>query len=130
MDSTQNRTKHRCHVVAMPIPVEATSSAEILISFVVTEEWLGFVQDPKPIEFIGSDPKPTKRFPKKQTWGMWEELLLACVVHRYDMESWDSISMEIQKWSSKLHYHLQCRFNQNQDSPTRSHYGSGSNGSF
>jgi hypothetical protein len=42
MDSTQNGTKHRCHVVAMPIQVEATSSADILISFVVTEEWLGF----------------------------------------------------------------------------------------
>ena len=45
MDSTQNETKHRCHVVAMPILVEATSSADILISFVVTEEWLGFGQD-------------------------------------------------------------------------------------
>uniref|UniRef100_A0A2N9F349 Uncharacterized protein n=1 Tax=Fagus sylvatica TaxID=28930 RepID=A0A2N9F349_FAGSY len=73
-----------------PIPVEATSSADILISFVVTEEWLGFGQDPKPIGFIGSDPKPTKRFPEKQTWGTWEELLLACAVHRYDTESWDS----------------------------------------
>jgi hypothetical protein len=87
MDSTQNGTKHRCHVVAMPIPVEATSSADILISFVVTEEWLGFGQDPKLIGFIGSDPKSTKRFPEKQTWGTWEELLLACAVHRYDTES-------------------------------------------
>ncbi|GMY16435.1 DNA-binding bromodomain-containing protein, putative [Fagus crenata] len=123
-------TKHRCHVVAMPISVEATSSADILISFVVTEEWLGFGQDPKPIGFIGSDPKPTKRFTEKQTWGMWEELLLACAVHRYDTESWDSVSMEIQKRSSKLYYHLQRRFNQNQDPPTRYHYGFGSNGSF
>uniref|UniRef100_A0A2N9FBB9 Uncharacterized protein n=1 Tax=Fagus sylvatica TaxID=28930 RepID=A0A2N9FBB9_FAGSY len=130
MDSTQNGTKHRCHVVAMPIPVEATSSADILISFIVTEEWLGFGQDLKPIGFINSDPKPTKRFPEKQTWGTWEELLLACAVHRYDTESWDSVSMEIQKRSSKLHYHLQRRFNQNQDPPTRSHYGSGSSGSF
>ncbi|GMY11829.1 DNA-binding bromodomain-containing protein, putative [Fagus crenata] len=113
-----------------PIPVEATSSADILISFVVMEEWLRFGQDPKPIGFIGSDPKPTKRFPKKQTWGTWEELLLACAVHQYNTESWDSVSMEIQKRSSKLHYYLQRRFNQNQDPPTQSHYGSGSSGSF
>ena len=69
-----------------------------------------------------------ERFPEKQTWGTWEELLLACAVHRYGTESWDSVSMEMQKRSSKLHCQLlsphnckrkyldlQRRFNQNQD---------------
>jgi hypothetical protein len=49
-----------------PIPVEATSSVDILISFVVTEEWLGFGQDPKPIGFIGSNLKLTKGFPRNK----------------------------------------------------------------
>uniref|UniRef100_A0A2N9FID6 Uncharacterized protein n=1 Tax=Fagus sylvatica TaxID=28930 RepID=A0A2N9FID6_FAGSY len=63
MDSVKTEPNTVCHVVAMPYPgrghinammnfckLLASKSADILISFVVTEEWLGF---------IGSDPKPT-----------------------------------------------------------------------
>ena len=43
-------------------------------------------------------------FPEKQTWGTWEELLLACVVHRYGTESWDFVLTELWKRStSTLH---------------------------
>lgn len=68
-------------------------------------------------------------FPEKQTWGTWEELLLACAVHRYGTENWDSVAVELQKRSSTLHhlltpktceqkYHdLKRRFSQNDDVP-------------
>lgn len=62
MDSTNVRTTRVCHVVAMPFPgrghinpmmnlckLLASRKKDILITFVVTEEWLGY---------IGSDPKP------------------------------------------------------------------------
>uniref|UniRef100_M4DK65 Bromo domain-containing protein n=2 Tax=Brassica campestris TaxID=3711 RepID=M4DK65_BRACM len=40
--------------------------------------------------------------PEKQTWGTWEELLLACAVHRHGTESWPSVSAEIQKRTRNL----------------------------
>ncbi|CAN7063002.1 unnamed protein product [Brassica rapa subsp. trilocularis] len=40
--------------------------------------------------------------PEKQTWGTWEELLLACAVHRHGTESWLSVSAEIQKRTRNL----------------------------
>ncbi|KAF8403898.1 hypothetical protein HHK36_012004 [Tetracentron sinense] len=40
---------------------------------------------------------------EKETWGTWEELLLACAVNRHGTKSWDSIAMEIQNRSSSLH---------------------------
>ncbi|OMP07312.1 hypothetical protein COLO4_07451 [Corchorus olitorius] len=43
-------------------------------------------------------------FPEKQTWGTWEELLLACAVHRYGPDSWDSVAMELQKRTSTLQH--------------------------
>ncbi|GMJ04995.1 hypothetical protein like AT2G30150 [Hibiscus trionum] len=62
MDSTGEHTATVCHVVAMPFPgrghinpmmnlckLLASKKKDIFITFVVTEEWLGF---------IGSDPKP------------------------------------------------------------------------
>jgi hypothetical protein len=62
MDSVNTKPATQCHVVAMPYPgrghinplmnlckILASKSKEILITFVVTEEWLGF---------IGSDPRP------------------------------------------------------------------------
>ncbi|PSR84543.1 Bromodomain-containing protein [Actinidia chinensis var. chinensis] len=33
-------------------------------------------------------------------WGTWEELLLACAVHRHGANRWDSVAIEIQKRSS------------------------------
>ncbi|XP_052175906.1 uncharacterized protein LOC127790427 isoform X2 [Diospyros lotus] len=33
-------------------------------------------------------------------WGTWEELLLACAVHRYGTNSWDSVAGEVQRRSS------------------------------
>ncbi|XVF56020.1 hypothetical protein PTKIN_Ptkin06aG0083100 [Pterospermum kingtungense] len=42
--------------------------------------------------------------PEKQTWGTWEELLLACAVHRYGSDSWDSVAMELQKRTSTLRH--------------------------
>ncbi|KAE8689986.1 Detected protein of unknown function [Hibiscus syriacus] len=36
-------------------------------------------------------------FPDKQSWGTREGLLLACAVHRYGNDSWDSVAMELQK---------------------------------
>ncbi|KAE8688896.1 Detected protein of unknown function [Hibiscus syriacus] len=41
-------------------------------------------------------------FPEKQSWGTWEELLLACAVHRYGSDSWGSVAMELQKRTSTL----------------------------
>ncbi|KAA3455278.1 myb-like protein X [Gossypium australe] len=43
-------------------------------------------------------------FPEKQTWGTWEELLLACAVHRYGNNSWDSVAMELQKRTSTFQH--------------------------
>ncbi|PON34683.1 Octamer-binding transcription factor [Parasponia andersonii] len=43
-------------------------------------------------------------FPEKQTtWGTWEELLLACAVHRYGIDSWDSVATELRKRTSIPH---------------------------
>ncbi|KAL6138155.1 hypothetical protein ACLB2K_063441 [Fragaria x ananassa] len=42
-------------------------------------------------------------FPEKQTsWTTWEELLLACAVHRYGTQSWDSVAAQLRKRSSNL----------------------------
>ncbi|XWS56195.1 hypothetical protein CRYUN_Cryun09bG0065500 [Craigia yunnanensis] len=41
-------------------------------------------------------------FPGKQTWGTREELLLACAVHRFGSDSWDSVAIELQKRTSTL----------------------------
>nr|XP_023887176.1 UDP-glycosyltransferase 87A1-like [Quercus suber] len=62
MNSAKTEPSTICHMVAMPYPgrghinammnsckLLASKSTDILISFVITEEWLGF---------IGSDPKP------------------------------------------------------------------------
>ncbi|KAJ4705580.1 putative DNA-binding bromodomain-containing protein [Melia azedarach] len=47
--------------------------------------------------------KPSNNFLEKQTaWGTWEELLLACAVHRYGAENWSSVATEVQKRSSRL----------------------------
>ncbi|RID47406.1 hypothetical protein BRARA_I04004 [Brassica rapa] len=35
-----------------------------------------------------------------QTWSTWEELLLACAVHRHGVDSWDSVAAEIHKQNS------------------------------
>ena len=43
-------------------------------------------------------------FPEKQIWGTWEELLLACAVHRYGSDSWDSVAIELQKRTSTLQH--------------------------
>ncbi|XP_062002804.1 uncharacterized protein LOC133720490 [Rosa rugosa] len=49
-------------------------------------------------------------FPEKQTtattttWTTWEELLLACAVHRYGTQSWDSVAAQLRKRSSNLHH--------------------------
>ncbi|KAL6273100.1 hypothetical protein ACE6H2_023792 [Prunus campanulata] len=44
-------------------------------------------------------------FPEKQTpsWGTWDELLLACAVHRFGTQSWDAVATELRKRSSNLH---------------------------
>ncbi|XP_042512991.1 nuclear receptor corepressor 2-like [Macadamia integrifolia] len=40
----------------------------------------------------------------KESWGTWEELLLACAVNRHGTNSWDSVAMEIQnRTTSSLH---------------------------
>ncbi|KFK37084.1 hypothetical protein AALP_AA4G210700 [Arabis alpina] len=39
---------------------------------------------------------------QQQKWGTWEELLLACAVHRHGTESWNSVSSEIQKRTLNL----------------------------
>ncbi|VVB03083.1 unnamed protein product [Arabis nemorensis] len=60
---------------------------------------------------------------KQQTWGTWEELLLACAVHRHGTDSWNSVSSEIQKRTTNLrsltasdcrnkYTDLKCRFTQ------------------
>ncbi len=62
MDSANTKPTTQCHMVAMPYPgrghinplmnlckILASKNKDILITFVVTEEWL---------DFIGSDPKP------------------------------------------------------------------------
>ena len=62
MNSLKAKPTMQCHVVAMPSPgrghinpmmnlckILASKNSNILVTFVVTEEWLGF---------IGSDPKP------------------------------------------------------------------------
>ncbi|KAF8046679.1 hypothetical protein N665_3526s0005 [Sinapis alba] len=65
-------------------------------------------------------------FPEKQPWGTWEELLLACAVHRHGTESWTSVSAEIQKRSPNLssltasacrhkYFDLKRRFTQEMD---------------
>ncbi|XP_021894008.1 uncharacterized protein LOC110811752 [Carica papaya] len=65
---------------------------------------------------------------EKQTWGTWEELLLACAVHRYGADSWDSVAMEVQKRSSTLssltplsckqkYIDLRSRFARNDNAP-------------
>ncbi|KAL6145317.1 hypothetical protein ACLB2K_056005 [Fragaria x ananassa] len=42
-------------------------------------------------------------FPEKQTtWTTWEELLLACAVHRYGTQSWDSVAAQLRNRSSNL----------------------------
>nr|DAD18060.1 TPA_asm: hypothetical protein HUJ06_019523 [Nelumbo nucifera] len=38
-----------------------------------------------------------------ETWGTWEELLLACAVNRHGTNKWDSVAMEMQNRSSTLH---------------------------
>ncbi|KFK35020.1 hypothetical protein AALP_AA5G223800 [Arabis alpina] len=49
-------------------------------------------------------PENSKTCPEKQqTWSTWEELLLACAVHRHGTNSWDSVAVEIQKRNSTLH---------------------------
>lgn len=61
---------------------------------------------------------------KVESWGTWEELLLACAVKRHGVDDWDSVAMEVQGKTSlpqllttafncKLKYHdLQRRFHQ------------------
>ncbi|KAG7948234.1 hypothetical protein I3843_13G001000 [Carya illinoinensis] len=38
--------------------------------------------------------------PHNQTWGSWEELLLACAVKRHGLTDWDSVSLELQNKTS------------------------------
>ncbi|KAL1193434.1 hypothetical protein V5N11_019169 [Cardamine amara subsp. amara] len=45
-------------------------------------------------------PENDENNPEKQTWSTWEELLLACAVHRHGIDSWDSVAAEIQKHNS------------------------------
>ncbi|CAN8286882.1 unnamed protein product [Cochlearia groenlandica] len=49
-------------------------------------------------------PENDKSFPEKQTWRTWEELLLACAVHRHGTDSWTSVSAEIHKRSLNLRH--------------------------
>ncbi|GAV78252.1 Myb_DNA-binding domain-containing protein/Bromodomain domain-containing protein [Cephalotus follicularis] len=37
---------------------------------------------------------------QNETWGTWEELLLACAVKRHGFKNWESVSMEVQSKSS------------------------------
>ncbi|XP_040991171.1 LOW QUALITY PROTEIN: uncharacterized protein LOC121238389 [Juglans microcarpa x Juglans regia] len=41
--------------------------------------------------------------PHNQTWGSWEELLLACAVKRHGLTDWDSVSQELQNKTSLPH---------------------------
>ncbi|XP_050383233.1 uncharacterized protein LOC126800006 [Argentina anserina] len=43
-------------------------------------------------------------FPETPTWTTWEELLLACAVHRYGTHSWDSVASQLRKRCSNLHH--------------------------
>ncbi|XP_010524440.1 PREDICTED: dentin matrix acidic phosphoprotein 1-like [Tarenaya hassleriana] len=47
-------------------------------------------------------PENNENFPEKQTWGTWEELLLACAVHRFGTDSWDSVAVELRKRTPSL----------------------------
>ncbi|KAI4382442.1 hypothetical protein MLD38_008406 [Melastoma candidum] len=40
---------------------------------------------------------------EETTWGTWEELVLACAVQRHGLDSWDSVSMELQSTTSLPH---------------------------
>ncbi|KAI4333187.1 hypothetical protein L6164_018025 [Bauhinia variegata] len=40
---------------------------------------------------------------KKQTWGTWEELLLASAVNRHGFKDWDTIAMEVQTRTTLPH---------------------------
>ncbi|KAI4385954.1 hypothetical protein MLD38_003938 [Melastoma candidum] len=40
---------------------------------------------------------------EETTWGTWEELVLASAVQRHGLESWDSVSMELQSTTSLPH---------------------------
>ncbi|XP_050210904.1 uncharacterized protein LOC126661150 [Mercurialis annua] len=37
---------------------------------------------------------------KRETWGTWEELVLACAVKRHGFKNWESVSMELQTATS------------------------------
>lgn len=60
----------------------------------------------EPDETQGAEPEPT---PPPHAWGTWEELLLACAVHRHGTAAWDSVAGEIQKRSSAAVTSLHCR---------------------
>ncbi|XP_061359826.1 uncharacterized protein LOC133303872 [Gastrolobium bilobum] len=38
-----------------------------------------------------------------QTWGTWEELLLACAVKRHGFKDWDTVAMEVQSRTTRPH---------------------------
>ncbi|XP_043692388.1 titin [Telopea speciosissima] len=42
----------------------------------------------------------------KESWGTWEELLLACAVNRHGTHCWESVAMEIQNRSTTTSLHL------------------------
>ena len=48
-------------------------------------------------------------FPKKQTWGTWEKLLLACTVHRF---GWDSFKLV--RFQRQFHKQLPQRWPETQ----------------
>ncbi|KAM5552551.1 hypothetical protein ABKV19_027076 [Rosa sericea] len=62
-----------------------------------------------------------------ESWGTWEELLLACAVKRHGVKDWESVAMEVQGKTSLPQLHttaynckrkyqdLQRRFHQNHD---------------
>ncbi|XP_039172316.1 LOW QUALITY PROTEIN: AF4/FMR2 family member lilli [Eucalyptus grandis] len=76
---------------------------------------------------MGSQEDGSDNPPKDQTWGTWDELLLACAVKRHGFHAWDSVSMEVQSRSSlplplttadncRLRYlHLKRRFSPDSD---------------
>ncbi|KAL2330890.1 hypothetical protein Fmac_018471 [Flemingia macrophylla] len=39
---------------------------------------------------------------RNQTWGTWEELLLACAVNRHGFKDWDAVAMEVQSRTTRL----------------------------
>lgn len=79
------------------------------------------------IFWMGSQEDGSDNPPKDQTWGTWDELLLACAVKRHGFHAWDSVSMEVQSRSSlplplttadncRLRYlHLKRRFSPDSD---------------